>query len=176
MTSYVPVTATRRTRSRLEYRIAWSDALDVQMHTGKSVSITVTASETIIRQQTGPAQATHCPSSPDDFWHFLSSLGGEWMWEGLNSEALSGDNIQWLVNGMSNGSLIWIADGSYDRKRAPRVSGAGWVVYCKQSGKRLTGSFYELLKDASSYHAELLGLLALLQLCAALEEFYSIKH
>ena len=98
------------------------------------------------------------------------------MWQHMGTgEEWNKNDLTWLIDGTTNGMLIWVADGSYDRKRAPHVSGAGWVVYCTKTQRLLRGYFYELSDSASSYRGEQLGILALLHLALASEEFYEIK-
>ncbi len=72
-------------------------------------------------------------------------------------------------------SLIWVMDGSYNRKRAPTISGVGWIIFCCTSGKQMVGSFWEKLSTASSYRAELLGLCSLHLFALALSEFYKVS-
>ena len=76
------------------------------------------------------------------------------MWEGQATKC----DLSWLVQGMKFDSLLWVTDGSYDRKRAPVLSGVGWIIFCLYTVKRLVGSFWEKSSSASSYRAELLGL------------------
>ncbi len=101
------------------------------------------------------------PQQPSVFWEFLGSWGGEWMWEGVKDSQATKHDLLWLVHGMETNSLIWVADGSYDRKRASVISGVGWIIFCQTTGKRLVGSFWEKSPLASSYRAELLGLCSL---------------
>ena len=54
------------------------------------------------------------------------------------------------------------------------MSGAGWLVYCTKRKRKLYGSFFERSPKAGSYRGELLGLLAIHTLIAALEQFYSL--
>lgn len=42
------------------------------------------------------------------------------MWEGVEDKE---QDLTWLVEGLRHGSLIMVTDGSYDKKRAPTVSG-----------------------------------------------------
>ena len=81
-----------------------------------------------------------------------------WMWEGVEEED---QDLRWLVEGIRNGTVIAVADGSYDRKTAPDVSGAGLVLCCTNAEKMLRVSFFERSHSASSYRGELLGLVAL---------------
>ena len=82
--------------------------------------------------------------------------------------------MDWLRDGMVNGTLVWCADGSYKRKVAPDVSGAGWIVECTKCGKRMEGSFYEESDSANAYRAEQLGTCAIHHLLTALSLFYCI--
>ena len=107
----------------------------------------------------------------DSFWDFLDERGGGWMWENVTQETRAGD-YTWIKEGMASGSLVWCADGSYNRKKAPDVSGVGWVVECSVAGKSLSGSFYEISDDANAYRAEQLGMCALHHLVSAVSLFF----
>lgn len=52
------------------------------------------------------------------------------MWENIDQA----QDLTWILEGMQNNTLVWVRDGSYDRRQAPTVSGAGWVIYCCKSG------------------------------------------
>ena len=96
------------------------------------------------------------------------------MWEVLEYGKDTPVDLQWLVDSLRNGTSVWATDGSYDRKRAADLCGVGWMVYCTNTGFRLTGTFWERSTSASSYRAELLGLCALHLLSQALAEFHNI--
>ena len=98
---------------------------------------------------------------PADFWEFLASWGGEWMWEGIDDKQTTKHDLTYLVEGMQNRTLIWVTDGSYDKLRATNLSGVGWVLLCTRTGKRLTGWCWERSIIADSYRAEMLGLCSL---------------
>ncbi len=115
------------------------------------------------------------PQQPSDFWVYIKNWGGEWMWEGIEDSQATKSDLSWLIQGMRSHSLLWVTDGSYDRKRAPTLSGVGWIIFCQHSGKRLVGSFWEKSSSASSYRAELLGLCSLHLLAQALSEFYKVS-
>ena len=110
-------------------------------------------------------------NKPDSFMQFLRGWGGEWMWSNVRNE---GPNLRWVVKAISNGTAVWVTDGSYNKKIAPHTSGAGWLVYCTATKLKMSGHFYERSQKADSYRAELLGLLAIHILLAALEEYYKI--
>ena len=83
------------------------------------------------------------PLLPTDFWEFLDTWGGTWMWESIDDSQQSKHNLSWLVEGMESNTLTWVTDGSYDRKRAADLCGVGWIIFCSKTGQRLTGTFWE---------------------------------
>ncbi len=113
-------------------------------------------------------------SSQAMFGTFLTR-GGEWMWEGIHNGHTTKHDISWLVEGMQTNSLVWVTNGSYDRKRAPVISGVGWIIFCQPTGKHLVGSFWEKFTLASSYRAKLLGLCLLHLFALALSEFDKVS-
>ena len=90
------------------------------------------------------------------------------MWEDVVGD---NEDLSWLVEALRNGTAVLVTDGSFDRKRAPLVSGAGWVITCRTAQKFLRGSFYKTSVSASAYRGELLGLVALHTLALALSQF-----
>ncbi len=81
---------------------------------------------------------------PTDFWEFLDTWGGTWMWESIYDSQQSKHNLSWLVVGMKLNTLTWVTDSLYDRKRAADLCGVGWVIFCSKTGLRLTGTFWEI--------------------------------
>jgi hypothetical protein len=110
------------------------------------------------------------------FWDFISIWGGTWMWEGINAGTHSKDNLTWIVEGMTNGTLIWTTDRSYDRKKAANLSGVGWIIFCSQTGMRISRNFWEQSLTANSFRAEMLGLCALHLLARAISEYYKLDR
>ena len=96
------------------------------------------------------------------------------MWEVIKPGKDTPADVSWIVNGLRNGALIWTTDGSYDRKKAVDLCGVGWMIFCTNTGFRLTGTFWERSPLASLYRAELLGLCALHLFAQALAEFYKV--
>ena len=84
-------------------------------------------------------------------------------------------SLTWLVQGVKYNTLVWVTDGSYDRKQAPLLSRVGWIIFCQDMGKRLVGFFWEKSSSASSYRAELLNLCSLHLFALALSEFFTIS-
>lgn len=50
------------------------------------------------------------------FFDFLRSWGGEWMWTNIDND---GTTLDWVVSALSEGTTIWITDGSYNKDIAP---------------------------------------------------------
>ena len=78
----------------------------------------------------------------------------------------------WLPLALESGTVVSATDGSYDRKKRPDVSGAGWVIACRRSGRVLKGSFFKFSSNASSYRGELLDLVAIHTLVLHTCRFY----
>lgn len=114
--------------------------------------------------------ATHLPQS---FWDTLADFGGNWMWKNLHLD--TSDSVEWLLTALEHGSLLWVTDGSYDGKRAPDISGAGWVVVDTTTDRRWACSFIEVSSSANSYRAELLGLYSIHIFIQALFTHYQLK-
>jgi hypothetical protein len=84
---------------------------------------------------------TRGPQQPSNFWEYLRTWGGEWMWEGIEDDQATKSNLSWLVQGMKSNTLLWVTDGPYDRKCAPVLRGVRWIIFCQDTGKHLVGSF-----------------------------------
>jgi hypothetical protein len=97
------------------------------------------------------------------------------MWDDIDTAQETAKDLEWIANGMKNNSLVWTTDGSYDRKRAADLSAVGWIIFCKNTGIRLTGTFWEKSTSASSFRAEMLGLACLHLLARGIAEFYQIN-
>jgi hypothetical protein len=157
----------------LAYTLAWKEKLGVNHVIGEPVSVQGSDETHVYKLNIGPTLARG-PQQTSDFWEYIRNWGGEWMWEGIEDGQATKRDLSWLVEGMRSNSLLWVTDGSYDRKRAPTLSGVGWIIFCQHTGKRLVGSFWEKSSSASSYRAELLGLCSLHLLAQALSEFYKV--
>ncbi len=62
---------------------------------------------------------------------FIDTCGGNWMWRNINTGDKPKDDMQWVADGMTAGTLIWTTDGSYNRKRAADLLRVGWIIFCK---------------------------------------------
>jgi hypothetical protein len=155
---YLPSQSICRTRSGLAYTLTWKEQLRGNHVMAQPVSVQGSHKTHSNKLNIGPTLARG-PQQPSDFWDFLRTWGGEWMWEGIEDGQATKHNLSWLVQGMESNTLLWVTDSSYDRKRTPTVlSGGGWIIFCQTTSKRLVGFFWENSPLASSYRAKLLGL------------------
>ena len=90
------------------------------------------------------------------------------MWEGATID----EDPLWVAQAMTAGTLICVTDGSYDRRKAYDLSGAGWTLYCTATKKQMSGSLVERSEYASSYRGELLGMLAIHIFLHAVEKYF----
>ena len=93
------------------------------------------------------------------------------MWTNIANE---GPNFAWVVDAITNSTAVWVTDGSYNKEVAPLISGAGWILFCTRTKQQMYGSFYKASPKAGSYRAELLGLLAIYVLVAAIEQYFKL--
>jgi hypothetical protein len=98
------------------------------------------------------------------------------MWRNIDNSDTLKDDMQWVTDRMLADTLIWTTDGTYDRKQAADLSGVGWIIFCKATGRQITGSFWEQSIIASSFQAEMLGLCALYLLARAITEHYNLSR
>jgi ribonuclease HI len=109
------------------------------------------------------------------FWDTLLSGGGAWMWQKFHFTDKSDTSIDWIVQGLLDGTLLWVTDGSHFSQRGPYVSGAAWVVTDRNTEATLACSFAELSPAASSYRAEALGLYSIHAFIHALSTHYQLQ-
>ena len=64
------------------------------------------------------------------------------MWRDITNSGRPKEDMQWVADGMTLGTLIWTADGLCDRKQAADLLGVGWIIFCRATGQRITGSFW----------------------------------
>ncbi len=125
----------------------------------KVVPISVDKVESdVIKIREGGATLPPLQQKAQTFWKGLYQGGGTWMWDyvlDVTSEP------SWLQLALERGTSVLATDGSYNRKRGPNVSGAGWVIACWRSGNILKGSCFEFSSNVSSNRGEFLGLVAI---------------
>ena len=84
---------------------------------GTPTSVLTSTNTRVNKLNEGPPFAKE-PLLPTNFWEFLNTWGGTWMWESIDNSQQSKHNLSWLLEGMKFNTLTWVMDTSYDRKRA----------------------------------------------------------
>jgi hypothetical protein len=80
------------------------------------------------------------------------------MWRNIDTGDNPKNNMQWVADEMTAGTLIWMTNGSYNRKRESDCLGVGKIIFCKAAGRQITGSFWKRSITANLFRAEMLGL------------------
>lgn len=171
---YSPAAGLQFTRSPCYYSVSHKEPFFPGMAVGLPTSVVGLSSDWVTKLSTGPVLAS-ATSVHTAFWEFLRSFGGTWMWEVIEPGKDTPDGVMWIVDGLRNGSLIWATDGSYNRKKAIDLCGVGWMIFCTNTGYRVTGTIWEHFTSASSYRAELLGLCALHLFAHAITAFHKVS-
>jgi hypothetical protein len=66
----------------------------------------------IVHLSTGPPLVWNEQKTEDEFWSFVRSFGGEWLWEHVYTPL----GIDAMVDAIAGGSAVLVTDGSYSRK------------------------------------------------------------
>jgi hypothetical protein len=74
-------------------------------------SVSILSNFIVKKLQDGPHLATSTETELD-FWDFLASWGGAWMWSDISRDQPTYTDTLWLRSGMQKGSLVWVTDGS----------------------------------------------------------------
>jgi hypothetical protein len=96
------------------------------------------SNQQVVKLNKGPV-FPQAPKEITNFWEFLQSWECNWMWEGINNDQNTNSDMTWIAESMTHNLLIWVTDGSYNRKKARDLSSVGWIIFCTRAGLRLTG-------------------------------------
>ena len=118
--------------------------------------------------ETGPSPTEDVVDENKSFCQHLMGYRRGWFWDNL----ITPDGIEWIPEAMQRGTLTCVTDGSYVKHMAPNVSGAGWIIQDRATGKKVKGSLAEWSHSAGSYRGEMLGMLAVRVFLLAIEEYY----
>ncbi len=80
----------------------------------------------VLRRSIGPPLAIPITKGRN-FWDFLRSFGGEWMWNNIVEGYIK---VEWIKTALETNTFIGVTNGSYNRERASTVSGSGWLICC----------------------------------------------
>ena len=92
------------------------------------------------------------------------------MWEDLRMT----ESPEWVAECLRNKTLICVTDSSYAKQRATEVCSAGWIMACKQTGRKISRTLVEKSQSADSYRGEMLGMLAIRLFLLAVEEYCGV--
>ena len=176
VTHFYSCSSTSYTRSGNKYKYSHSShatTIGVPINIAASANTNEETSFTIV------SRSPNFLSQPTDksttFWNTLISGGDDWMWQKFHFANNEDTSVDWIVFGLSNGTLMWVTDGSHYSQRGPYVSGAAWVVADRNSDKTMACSFAEFSPAASSYRAEALGLYSIHAFIHAISEHYNLQ-
>ena len=138
-----------------------------------SITQTYCAGRSIITNPLPGPPLVELSQTMQTVWDLLHSWGGDWMWTSIFFPGNCRD-ISWLISGISAGTVIGCADGSFDSKKSSRLCSAGWILYDTSANTHLAGSFCEFSPGAGSYCGEVLGLCAIHLLLLAFQEWFHL--
>ena len=79
--------------------------------------------------------------------------------------------LPWVAEGLRDGNLLAVCDGSYKPKLQPNGSTASWVIENSTSTDSIFGSIATSGITADAYRGELLGIYALLSAISYIERY-----
>ena len=100
--------------------------------------------------------STHPPQPetlPTLFYDVLKSYENQTLWRYFRCD---GDG-EWIREGVINGTLVIVHDGSYMPEVERNACEAAFMIYCTATESRAKGAAVEYSMDADNYHAEILG-------------------
>ncbi len=87
------------------------------------------------------------------FWDVIRGYENQTLWENFHCD---GDGT-WIRDGLVNGSLVIVHDGSYMPQVVEDVCSAAIMIYCRDTKLRVKGTIVEQSPAADNYRAEILG-------------------
>jgi hypothetical protein len=95
------------------YTFIWEEDIPPDFKTGLPTSVVSYSNHNVTKLDKGDPLAKGT-NSPTDFWKYLETWGGTWMWEGIDAAQTTKSDLTWLVEGMKSNTLVWVTDGLYD--------------------------------------------------------------
>ena len=132
-------------------RFRWTHSKQVKPPWLRYASVTTITDDIVALHSSAPPPILTLPSY--DFWSVLRSFDNQSLWDNFDCD---GDG-SWLTNGMANGTLVAVHDGSYMREVEPNACSAAYMIRCNATGLRAKGSVAEWSESADNYRAEILG-------------------
>lgn len=91
---------------------------------------------------------------PRTLQDIFNDWGESWVWDHLDGA----DDLDWLTTAIRDGTVELITDGSHQPQLARELGGAGWVIECTRTGRRVRGAIRTTTTTANAYRSELTGL------------------
>ena len=82
-------------------------------------------------QEVGDDQAVETDKEHETFKAHLKNYGVEWFWEDIQTP----DSTEWMAEALKNETLTSVTDGSYMEHLHRNISGAGWIIQNRATGK-----------------------------------------
>lgn len=89
-----------------------------------------------VRAQTGEWKFPILPSTNKSFWQAMDNQGGSWMWKNMSGNI---DDMTWLATALTKGTVLLAADRSFNVNKSTLISGAGWIICCSATVKKIQG-------------------------------------
>ncbi len=107
---YLHTANCRRTRLSTFYDLVWEEDSLRTFKRGTPTSVLTLTNKKVIKLIDSVLLAKGL-LLPTDFWEFLGTWGGTWMWESIDDSQQSKHNLSWLVEAMESNTLTWVTDG-----------------------------------------------------------------
>jgi len=146
---FVKDTLNRTTRYGTKYSL--SRALLGEPPQLEYASIRRVNNETVTLHSTAPVFVAL--PAPTSFLDTLHSFENQSLWRYFHCD---GDG-EWIADGLANGTLLIVHDGSYMRNVDKTVCSAAYMIYCVATKQKCKGSVVERSSSADNYRAEILG-------------------
>ncbi len=98
----------RLTRATKRYKLLSNEPIATGFIKGAPTSVFGLNVQLVTKLSEGPTLAEETEKEMD-FWEFLCSWGGAWMWEGVEPGNSSPLDMSWIADGLTLSSLIWTA-------------------------------------------------------------------
>jgi len=102
---YKPARGFRLTRSTTTYQQVREEQYNSQITLGRPTSVREISTTKVNKLQDGP-DLVNDPKEHANFWDFICSWGGSWMWDDIDFTQDTTQDLKWVVEGMQNNALV----------------------------------------------------------------------
>ena len=114
----------------------------------------------------------HPPTTTPGFWPTLRSFENHTLWKYFVCDGDGG----WIHDGLINGTLAIVHDGSYMPDLSTEICSAAVMIYCTATGFSAKGAIVESTPDADNYRGEILGGMLLQLILRAASQDHSVEY